>query len=39
MATIIDGKALSKKLKDEMKVKIAQMKQEGMVPKLVVGRK
>lgn len=36
MATIIDGKALSKKLKDEMKVKIAQMKQEGMVPKLVV---
>lgn len=36
MATIIDGKALSKKLKDEMKVKIAQMKQGGMVPKLVV---
>lgn len=36
MATIIDGKALSKKLKDEMKVKIAQMKQEGLVPKLVV---
>ena len=36
MATIIDGKALSKKLKDEMKVKIAQMKQEGIVPKLVV---
>lgn len=36
MATIIDGKMLSLKLKEEMKGRIAQMKAEGIVPKLVV---
>ena len=36
MATIIDGKMLSLKLKEEMKGHIAQMKEEGIVPKLVV---
>lgn len=36
MATIIDGKMLSLKLKEEMKGRIAQMKEEGTVPKLVV---
>ena len=36
MATIIDGKMLSLKLKEEMKGRIAQMKEEGIVPKLVV---
>ena len=36
MGTIIDGKMLSLKLKEEMKGRIAQMKEEGIVPKLVV---
>ena len=36
MATIIDGKELSKKLKEQMKGRIAQMRQQGIVPKLVV---
>ena len=36
MASIIDGKMLSLKLKEEMKGRIAQMKEEGIVPKLVV---
>lgn len=36
MATIIDGKMLSLRLKEEMKGRIAQMKEEGIVPKLVV---
>lgn len=36
MATIIDGKMLSLKLKEEMKGRIAQMKEKGIVPKLVV---
>ena len=36
MATIIDGKELSKKLKEQMKDRVAQMRQQGNVPKLVV---
>ena len=36
MATIIDGKELSKKLKEQMKDHVAQMRQQGIVPKLVV---
>ncbi len=36
MATIIDGKSLAQKLKEEMKTEIAQMKQRGIFPKLVV---
>mgnify|MGYP000047744434 CR=1 FL=1 len=36
MATIMDGKALSKKLKEQMKERIAQMRAEGIIPKLVV---
>ena len=36
MATIIDGKELSKKLKEKMKDRVAQMRQQGIVPKLVV---
>ena len=36
MATIIDGKALSLKLKEEMKQHISKMKEEGTQPKLVV---
>ena len=36
MATIIDGKELSKKLKEQMKDRVAQMRQQGIVPKLVV---
>lgn len=36
MATIIDGKELSKKLKEQMKDRVAQMRQRGIVPKLVV---
>lgn len=36
MATIIDGKALSLKLKEQMKQRIEQLKQQGINPKLVV---
>ena len=36
MATIIDGKALSHKLKEQMKQRIEQLKQQGINPKLVV---
>ena len=36
MATIMDGKALSQKLKEQMKERIAQMRAEGSIPKLVV---
>ena len=36
MATISDGKELSKKLKEQMKDRVAQMRQQGIVPKLVV---
>ena len=36
MATIIDGKELSKKLKEQTKDRVAQMRQQGIVPKLVV---
>lgn len=36
MATIIDGKALSLKLKEEMKQHISEMKENGIQPKLVV---
>lgn len=36
MATIMDGKALSLKLKEQMKQRIAQLKQQGINPKLVV---
>ncbi len=36
MAIIIDGKELSKKLKEQMKDRVAQMRQQGIVPKLVV---
>lgn len=36
MATIMDGKALSLKLKEQMKQRIAQLKQQGISPKLVV---
>ena len=36
MATIIDGQELSKKLKEQMKDRVAQMRQQGIVPKLVV---
>ena len=36
MAPIIDGKELSKKLKEQMKDRVAQMRQQGIVPKLVV---
>lgn len=36
MATIIDGKELSKKLKEKMKDRVAQMRQQDIVPKLVV---
>lgn len=36
MATIMDGKALSLKLKEQMKQRIAQLKQQGVNPKLVV---
>lgn len=36
MATIMDGKALSLKLKEQMKQRIAQLKQQGICPKLVV---
>ena len=36
MATIIDGKALSLKLKEEMKQHISKMKENGIQPKLVV---
>ena len=36
MATIIDGKELSKKLKEQMKDRVAQMRQQGIVPKVVV---
>ena len=36
MATILDGKALSLKLKEQMKQRIAQLKQQGINPKLVV---
>ena len=36
MATIIDGKELSKKLKEQMKDRVAQMRQQDIVPKLVV---
>ena len=36
MATIIDAKELSKKLKEQMKDRVAQMRQQGIVPKLVV---
>lgn len=36
MATIMDGKALSLKLKEQMKQRIAQFKQQGINPKLVV---
>lgn len=36
MATIIDGKELSKKLKEQLKDRVAQMRQQGIVPKLVV---
>ena len=36
MATIMDGKALSQKLKEQMKERIAQMRAEGIIPKLVV---
>ena len=36
MATIIDGKELSQKLKEQMKDRVAQMRQQGIVPKLVV---
>ena len=36
MATIMDGKALSPKLKEQMKQRIAQLKQQGINPKLVV---
>ena len=38
MATIMDGKALSLKLKEQMKQRIAQLKQQGINPKLVVVR-
>ena len=36
MATIMDGKALSLKPKEQMKQRIAQLKQQGINPKLVV---
>ena len=36
MATIIDGKALSLKLKEEMKQHISEMKENGIQTKLVV---
>ena len=36
MATIIDGKALSAKLKEQMKGTVAQLREQGIVPKLVV---
>ncbi len=36
MSTIMDGKALSLKLKEQMKQRIAQLKQQGINPKLVV---
>lgn len=36
MVTIMDGKALSLKLKEQMKQRIAQLKQQGINPKLVV---
>ena len=36
MATIIDGKALSAKLKEQMKGRVAQLREQGIVPKLVV---
>ena len=36
MAIIIDGKELSKKLKEQMKDRVAQMRQQDIVPKLVV---
>lgn len=36
MATIMDGKALSLKLKEQMKQRIEQLKQQGINPKLVV---
>ena len=36
MATIMDGKALSLKLKEQMTQRIAQLKQQGINPKLVV---
>ena len=36
MATIMDGKALSLKLKEQMKQRIAQLKQQGINPKMVV---
>ena len=36
MATIMDGKALSLKLKEQMKQRIAQLKQQGINPTLVV---
>ena len=36
MATIIDGKELSKKLKEQMKDRVAQMRQQVIVPKLWV---
>ena len=36
MATIIDGKELSKKLKEQMKDRVAQMRQQGIVRKVVV---
>lgn len=36
MATIMDGKALSQKLKQQMKLRVEEMKQAGIMPKLVV---
>lgn len=36
MAVIIDGKALSIKIKDEMKGRVAKLKEQGIEPKLVV---
>ena len=36
MATIMDGKALSLKLKEQMKQRIEQLKQQDINPKLVV---
>lgn len=36
MAVIIDGKALSQKIKSEMKGRVAKLKEQGIEPKLVV---
>ena len=38
MAFLIDGKKISGQIKDELKVKIAELKEEGLVPTLAVVR-